>query len=333
MLKSVRNNGNTSVRTLLPIFAEEELVEENNLDDESCRKNGEQSTQVERYKLGKLGLLRSDLRPNSHRGIVTFSLHKVLMGVSENRGTEVQWDVAFDVHSRKAFWQSVTEKTISNACDNLACYAAVPNLFKCKKIIQVPKHMSPKSLADKWFLFVWRKGGGLPVIPPVSISKNGLNRMYIPPFLEERILSIKETKEGAEIVYTVPNPKLIQAHTHLGRVSFIPVDGSLNKIEMNWEVSVRPFRNRVDFVRLIVEPVISTLARNFKVYIEEPEAMIKLFSMFQIRKHTWLGNVVDAHNKDNRSMKEQFRDFWRPFSWGNKEDGDYEIVVQLSIGF
>eukprot|EP00555_Chaetoceros_dichaeta_P007161 CAMPEP_0198261442 /NCGR_PEP_ID=MMETSP1447-20131203/10167_1 /TAXON_ID=420782 /ORGANISM="Chaetoceros dichaeta, Strain CCMP1751" /LENGTH=261 /DNA_ID=CAMNT_0043949361 /DNA_START=186 /DNA_END=971 /DNA_ORIENTATION=+ len=120
---------------------------------------------------------------------------------------------------------------------------------------------------NRWMDFVWRQGGGLPLpVSPIPLDDDGgyKKRMLAPPFLVERIISIRsesicydspgggpsgtvnvvdafgvdddddddDDRDGdAEITFTVDNPSIrttFPAHSHFGSVKFrqVPPGGS-----------------------------------------------------------------------------------------------------------
>jgi len=334
----VIENKKAAARTLLPLFAEELLLERTDIDDDT--------TIVQEYKLIALGpIWKSEIEPDSHLGSVSFSFVEGGDETEQFSGTEMTWNVTFNTLNRQNLWQSVTESSISDACENLKAHLSQPILFTKKMVIQTDS--TPKVLAEQWFEFVWRNGGGLPLpLPPISLSKNGHDRMIVPPFLRERILDIKVTSEFTDIIYTVANPSLLTypVYTHLGRVRFQTL--AADQVEMTWEVSIRPIRNCKSFVKNFTETVINVLARNFKSHVQDvgTNAMVNVYPprgfmkdkgpLFQVRKDTWLGSVLYAHLRDNRSVVEQTKDLFQPWRWGtideNEENGFSWSVGEIS---
>ena len=115
---------------------------------------------------------------------------------------------------------------------------------------------------------------------------------------------------------------------------------------MIWTVKIRPYHNMEGFSKGCVSSVVTTLARNFKSHIEEPDSMVSVKpprggggggggdnnTFFQVRKDTWLGGVLDAHLRDQRSTWEQTLSLIQPNTWGrstdNEDDGEGEIWEQ-----
>ena len=283
-------------------------------------------------------------------------------------GTEITWNVSFRTLNRNNFWRSVTESSIIDACDNLKCYLSEPLLMTQTVPIYVSgnhenqKNQSsfssmlchPDVLAKTWVEFIWNKGGGLPLpLPPIPLTADGKDRIIVPPFLIERIVEIKELPEYTDIVYTVVNPSIITypVRTHLGRVRFQPSlssssSGKRPSIDMIWHVSIRPLNNNVflkKFVTVFTESIVSILARNFKSHIEDngddqiiniypPQGLMKeQGALFQVRKDTWVGSVMYAHFRDNRSMIDHTTDLFRPWRWGEL-NGQNEGTVSWNVG-
>jgi hypothetical protein len=285
-------------------------------DDKSKEKNNNNNKIVQEYKLTKLGLVwKSEIEEGSHTGVVSFtSFEDEEEGANNNNdgyrhsssgGTEITWNVCFQTLNRKSLWQSITESSISDACDNLVCYLSEPLLMTKRVSIrrqaqpQPQQLMNHKVLAKEWMEFIWRKGGGLPLpLPPIPLRSDWNDRMIVPPFLIERIVEINETSDYTDIIYTVVNPSIITypVFTHLGRVRFQSLSSSSSSsgryqqndyvdstddgvmrdkeedaetIDMIWQVSIRPLNNFIlkKFVMFFTETVVSVLARNFKRHI------------------------------------------------------------------
>ncbi|OEU09943.1 hypothetical protein FRACYDRAFT_248195 [Fragilariopsis cylindrus CCMP1102] len=261
---------------------------------------------------------KSEIEEGSHTGVVSFTSFEdeEEEGVNSNNdgyrhsssgGAEMTWNVSFQTLNRNNLWQSVTESSISDACDNLVCYLSKPLLMTkrvsiCRRRRQTQPQPQPqqllnhKVLAKEWMGFIWRKGGGLPLpLPPIPLRSDWNDRMIVPPFLIERIVEINETSSDyTDIIYTVVNPSIVTypVYTHLGRVRFQSsslsgryqqndstdstgdsvmrdTEEDTETIEMIWQVSIRPLNNFIlkKFVVFFTEIVVSVLARNFKRHI------------------------------------------------------------------
>jgi len=335
-----------SPRTLVPLFAEETLLDSSSNDDEE----GMDTTLIQKYKLTDLGpVWKSEIEPDSHLGKVSFAPFS--NSNDENKvssvdadacsGTDVTWDVTFNTLNRQDLWQSVTENSISDACENLASYLLKPILLTSKLRIQVPddSDSTTKSVLDKWFDFCWKDGGGLPnPIPPIPLSKDGYDRILIPPFLREKIFQINHDvsdEKKSEIIYTVANPSSLTypVHTHLGRLTFQAVEGAgaVDELDLIWEVNIRPYRGSEAFVNTLTETILSIYMTCFKTHMERPGEMVDVYAprgkmkgkgpLFQVNVDSWLGGVLETHLNDDRPVAEQTADLLQPLKWGIQYDG------------
>ncbi|MGK3734172.1 MAG: hypothetical protein ACI90V_001009 [Bacillariaceae sp.] len=346
-------------------------------DKENNNYNNNNNKIVQEYKLTKLGpIWKSEIEQGSHTGVVSFTSFEADEEEESNNnndgscrrhssssvGTEITWNVSFQTLNRKSLWQSVTESSISDACDNLICYLSEP-LLMTKRVSIRRRQLNHKILANEWMEFIWRKGGGLPLpLPPIQLRSDWNDRIIIPPFLIERIVEINETSDYTDIIYTVVNPSIITypVFTHLGRVRFQSSlssssgrhhhrddstnDGVMRKkeedeeeaIDMIWQVNIRPLNNSIlkKFAMVFTESIVSILARNFKRHIEDmgDDRTVKVYpprgfmkengELFQVRKDTWLGSVLYAHYRDNRSLADQTKDIFMPWRWGKMDEID-----------
>lgn len=291
-------------RRLLPIGMQEVLVDTKS-DNEIC------------YRVTDMGLFSGDLLHDSHSATVQF--------VSIGEGpTDMIWNVEFQAKNRADFWKAVTEMNVKAASANLASYLAPPRMYR--RTTRLSPTNNNVNLCNEWINFVWKQGGGLPLPPPIQL--NDKTRMIVPPFLVERIVSTTDN----EIEYTVDNPGLFtyQAYTHAGRVTFQSIPDSKD-VDMMWEVQVRPFRGWNVLVESFTSAVITTLARNFKSHINEPDATVKLApprgkgeAFGEVSKDSWLGGVLDAHLSDKRSTAEQTLAIFQPWTWGRSSDAEGE---------
>ena len=317
-------------RRLLPLFAEETLLVEE--EDLNVPNTADHEQLVMQYKLTELGpVWKSEIEKDSHLGVLSFSPLSESKKLSDT-GCKMTWNVTFAALERHKFWQTVTQQTISDACNNLESFLAEPIKFTISTKLSTKSKLS--AIEQSWFDFIWRNGGGLPLPPPLLLDKR--ERLIIPPFLREKIIS--RDKKKPEIYYTVENPGLIFLHSHLGRVTFsaASTNGEATpNAELLWEVSVRPKRGFETFVKVFVEIVIRVLSTNFKVHIEEKGKAVGVHAprglspngvkspLFNVRKDSWVGNVLDAHVKDTRGSFEQSLDLFRPQRWGTyfEEEG------------
>lgn len=304
-------------RTLVPIGMEEALVTTNTDNKDTSPPTDATSIQ---YRVTDFGFLfQNDLVPNSHFATVEF----VSTDDDDNdAATSMIWTVEFEALHRAKFYEQFTRFNIETVSANLASYLAIPQTYRRTTLLATT---SITNLAESWVNFVWRNGGGLPVPPPLRLDDE--RRMIVPPFLIERLINVDESL----IEYTVANPGLFtyQVHFHLGRVRFEQV--STDQVEMTWEVQIRPFRYSSWLVKPFTAAIITTLARNFKVHVEQPNAVVKISpprgkgeSFASIPKDSWLGGVLDAHLHDKRSTMEQTIAIFKPWTWGRSTDDEGE---------
>lgn len=347
-------------RKLFPILMEEELVLKTQSSD-SASVSTTTSCQLQ-YQVKNGGLLSTEIVPGSHLGTVTFAPQQ------ETGITSMTWDVVFDTKeaSRTFLWQFVTERTIKDSCNNFQMAMAVPRLYQRTTMISfntksLPASATPeKFMMDQWIQFCWREGSGFPLPFPPIMPNGDEVRWIVPPFLKERLLSINATAtvEGSndlcsEILYQVDNPSIFtyQVHSHHGRIRFIPVSDDkendvvvmdVKRVQMDWQIEIRPYHGFSDFVEAFTGAVVSCYARNFKCHVQEgPDAMVDLkpprgggsdtSSLLQIRKDSWLGGVLDAHLQDRRSTFDQSVALFQPWTWGrsakNDDEGESEVWV------
>lgn len=318
-------------RMLIPIGMEEQLIVPPHGDEDYASTNN--SAHV-KYQVTKGGLLSTEIVPDSHLGVVTFELDP------QNGGTMMRWDVNFDTTepSRTFVWQAVTERTITDTCDNFQASVATPDLYQRTTCLKSPgKTIAPEQAMDQWVQFCWKQGGGFPLpIPPIIVDDN---RWIVPPFLKERLLSTETKGDMAEIQYQVENPSqfVYQVYTHRGRIQLTPRnDKDDNSLEMTWQIEIRPFPEPwASIVKAFTAAVVSSYARNFKWHVKEGEdAMVALKpprgsggsdnTLLQVRKDSWIGGVLDAHLRDQRSTTEQTLAIFQPWTWGRTSKDDEE---------
>ena len=136
--------------------------------------------------------------------------------------------------------------------------------------------------------------------------------------------------QGGELRYTVDNPGLFtyQVHSHAGRVKFL--EQANGKVEMLWEVDVRPLRGWRGVVLPFTEAIVSTISRNLKAHLAEPCARVGLpgrrdMAPFgSVPLESWFGGVLAAQRADCRPAWEQAAAFLQPWTWGRSADSDGE---------
>jgi len=351
------NDNGLFSRKLLPVFADETVVydsmREGNPSMNSAEEN--ESAQVQ-YKLTSLGLWQSEIERDTHLGIVSFS--------PMVSGTNMTWDVEFKTKQRRNVWQKITELLILEASQNLASYVAPP--LRLTTRTQLQTSLTSSEVLDKWLKFIWVQGGGLPLpINPISLDANCYQRIIIPPFLVETILSIKsfsrdyknsrfideelvdddDSLEENEIYYTVDNPGFLtyQVHSHLGRVRYRQNE-ELGSVEMVWDVTVRPMKRFEKIIQAFTEAIVTTLAHNFKACVEldEKASVVGIYPprgrdfgifkgtepLMSVRKDCWLGRVLDAHLTDKRGSWEQTVSLFQPWTWGIPEGRQNDVTME-----
>jgi len=346
----------TRRRLLLPIAMEEEIVDDENRSGEGSGGATENTECTVKYRVSRFGpFLERDAVPGSHTGTVTF---RRSAGSSAGTSTvTMNWKVQFAVENRYAWWKAVTESAIGQVCDNFVAYMRPPLVYKrtirLSNVVasSAEENAGPKrrrgvaqEVADQWLDFVWDQGGGLPVYPPLVLRPRE-KRMYVPPFLKETIVSTRnvagaddceinnDIEPDSEIVYKVANPSVwtsYPVHSHLGRVQFVSLNGDNDgSVDMIWTVEVRPYHGFEWFVKAFTSGVVTTLARDFKSHVEEPGAMVTIRpprggsgneEFGRIRKDSWIGGVLDAHLRDQRSTALQTVAMFQPWTWGRSTD-------------
>ena len=324
-------------RLILPAFMEETLI---NNSGEGAGGDSDEGTTIE-YRVSNWPI--PDYVDDSHLGSVEFVESSSAPGEEEDTTTKLIWKTEFDVLERYELWKGVTETLISQACDNLVAYLRPPMVYTRKTRLRYDAQtVTPKQIQEKWLAFIWDGGGGLPVYKPF-VLKPRQKRMYIPPFLSESILSINDDDNAySEITYQLDIPAFIACHKHVGYVQFKSVpneNDDESSIDMTWKVQIVPYHNCEGYARGCVSSVVTILARNFQSHIHDPtDSMVAVRpprgggdsagGLFQVRKDSWLGGVLDAHLRDQRSTLEQTIAMFQPHTWGrstdNIEEGEFE---------
>jgi len=326
-------------RTIYPIFMKEAAEVPRVSDAKDCVNIT--------YKVTEAGPFYSDVIEGSHSGEVSFS------SCNESSVTVMYWEVTFSVSKWQPFYQSVTEWTISTAATTIQEATKIPRLFTMKTIIE-DSNISQESVQREWLKFIWTKGGGLPLLPPIPIGdileEDGYARRSlarIPPFITESITDISKKVSGVSeysvLTYQLNNPGWFTfpflLHTHLGRVSFTP---SMSGVVIKWQVEIRAFNIALLLVETLTEMTVSTLLRNLRVRLESPDDVVVLqpprgntnilaekSSLGSFPKESWVGGVLDVHLSDKRTTLEQTLSLIQPWSWGRTGNGDVDDIVQF----
>jgi len=317
----VMNLGGAENRFLSPVMVEESLVDE--AWGTSGQSSGKSGNRID-YRATDMGLLKGELLKGSHSGSVRFM-------PQGDSGCSMKWEVEVEARHRASFWEAATRANIDYVSDNIVSYVDIPKLYRRWTRLASENLMggvTAAEAADEWVKFCFYEGGGLPLPSPIRLPKQGLI-VRIPPFLIERLILIDEDRN--EIQYEVDNPALwnYQVHTHTGRVRFTDLpDG---KVEMLWEVEVRPYNGWESVVQTLTSSVVTTMSRDFKAHLADPGAKVPLKLprgkgdlIVEIPKSSWIGGVLDEQQKDHRSSREQLVDLFLPWTWGRTEDGEGE---------
>ena len=160
--------------------------------------------------------------------------------------------------------------------------AGTPRLFSMTTTLDGSKYslsLDPVEARAKCLDFVFAKGGGLPLPPPIPFGDvlsegNGAARqklLRIPPLIVESVVDTQTSSDGlmAEFTYRLNDPGWATfpflLHTHLGRVRFTkdPNDtSSAGGIVIDWEVEIRPY-NRMTYalMEMLVDDCINNTAQ------------------------------------------------------------------------
>eukprot|EP00584_Thalassiosira_punctigera_P009795 CAMPEP_0172530312 /NCGR_PEP_ID=MMETSP1067-20121228/4079_1 /TAXON_ID=265564 ORGANISM="Thalassiosira punctigera, Strain Tpunct2005C2" /NCGR_SAMPLE_ID=MMETSP1067 /ASSEMBLY_ACC=CAM_ASM_000444 /LENGTH=503 /DNA_ID=CAMNT_0013314489 /DNA_START=243 /DNA_END=1754 /DNA_ORIENTATION=- len=333
-------------RVVMPIMMEEEATIK--------RDENFPSSAIE-YTVTKPGwAFQSDLVDGSHVGSVSF------IPAENGPGCKMIWKVEFDAVRFRGLYQAVTKFTIGTAARTVAESLSEPRLLTVKSNLNVP---DPIDARREWLEFFWARGGGLPLPPPISRGEileegGGSARrsiVRVPPLLVDTVLSTTNTEDSAQALYQIENPGWTTfpflIHTHLGRIRFDRSstltggeDGEGERddagVDITWEIEVRPFRLVAPLVEMLLEMTASTIVRNLVVHFAEPGATVEIrpprgnanlaggIDRFgSVPKDIWLGGVLDAHLKDDRSTVQQTLSMVQPWSWGRTGSGDEEDNV------
>jgi len=339
---------------------------------------GDSSTVSLEYKVTSPGpFFGPDLVLGSHIGTVDFSSeyssanddgeYDDSMG-SSSITTTLVWKVEFDAIRLLGLYQKVTEFTIGTAATTVCEAAKPPRLLTLYTKLEAKNENVARS---EWLDFLFSStGGGLPLPPPIpfgDVLEEGRGRarkklFRFPPGLVEtamveKPLGIDETvsatnTESDDVVtayYRLENPGWwtfpFLVHTHLGRAQFLPAspnsveipEGSL--VDLIWEVEIRPYSLAAPIVELLTEMTISTIARNLRVKLEDPEGVVNIQPprggsgqtiLGSIPRATWIGRVLEAHLSDKRSTWRQTLSLLQPWTWGNSVDD--QVTFEWSDG-
>jgi hypothetical protein len=337
-------------RQIVPILMEETLG--------SCSCSLDGKCQSINYKLTQPGpFFQRDLVPDSHRGTVTFESHTDKEGQTQCR---MSWYVEFETQRFRKLYQTFTKFTVGTASRTVAEAVCLPKLLTLRTTLEMGLSSSDVPWIEArraWLEFFWAKGGGLPLPPPVSLGKiledgGGTARrsiLRVPPLLVDSVLETSTSPTSATAIYQIDNPGWTTIpfliHTHFARVQFNRCSQSLQDnqalVDVIWEIEVRPFPFMTPIVQKLLEMTASTILRNLRVHVSEPNASVVIkaprgkeisavFDSFGAApKDIWLGGVLDAHLRDTRSTLKQTISLLQPWTWGRSGNGGEQDVVQF----
>ena len=321
-------------RTILPTMMKESLadLDEQKIQDERCVEIS--------YKVTDTGPFFPGIIPNTHSANVTFE--------STNQATVMNWDVSFTTSKLQKLYKAITQWTVGTAATTVEECLAMTRRLNVRTVIN--GGICPVLARQVCLEFVWSSGGGLPLIPPIPfgdvLEEGGgsarRNLLRIPPLITESIVDTTTTEEQTSFQYRLNRPGWTTfpflVHTHIGNVSFTTTTQGL---VIDWEVEIRPYQIVKPIVEKLVEMTVSSLARNLRVKLLEPDASVLIkpprgnanltmgFEEFgKVSKATWFGGVLESHLSDKRSALEQTLSLIQPWTWGRSGPGDERDVVQ-----
>ncbi len=337
-------------RVIAPVFMEETISSFKCSELEDCTS----SLELE-YKVTSPGpFFGPDLVKGSHNGRVSFS--SAYVDSSDEKSSDIVttlvWKVQFDAIRLLSLYQAVTEFTIGTAASTVQEAASPSRLLTITTRLpdaQSEDDNKAHTTRSEWLDFLYSTtGGGLPLLPPVSFGKilpegGGIarqKRYLFPSVVETAMVQGPSTvdSEGIAIAYyQLENPGWwtfpFLFHTHLGRVKFQEVE---TMVEMTWEVEIRPYRFCAPLVETMTEAVVTTIVRNFRTKIDAPQAMVEVVpDVLSFPRFTWIGRVLDAYGKDERSIIQRSISFLEPWTWGDSRavcEGGDEVVFCWSDG-
>lgn len=327
----------TRRRVIAPIMMEEAV----DLSNMAAKEISGDSLTLQ-YRVTKPGpAFGPDLIDGSHLGTVSFVPNNA------SQGYQMIWAVQFNTKRWVNVYQKVTEFTIGTAARTVAEATSLPRVLTLDATLTgVDEAIEARR---KWLEFIWANGGGLPLPSPImkgQMLKEGGGKakrelLRIPPLITEKIVSTSESSDGssAELKYQLYRPGLTTfpflMHTHHAKVTFAKNDAS--SVDLHWEVEMRSFPIPIvkPLVEKLTEMTVATLIRNFVVHLAEPGAQVEIRpprgnadlvggvdSFGSVPKDSWVGGVLSAHLRDNRSTIEQTLALIQPWTWGRSGNGN-----------
>ena len=331
-------------RLILPVGLKETILKSGLEEDDD-------TTITIRYTVSDPGyLFGQHIIPGSHQAQVKFE-------PLPTGGCRMIWKVDFETQQLQSLYQQMTDFSINTAATTIEEAVAEPRLFTLTTTLEGTD--DPNSACREWINFFWGQGGGLllpPTIPygdkvsgmPESSSARQ-SLLRIPPFLKDTITSVswadptEKQQEYAEVCYQIENPGWATFpflfHTHTARVRFRRLPAStLGAVAMEWNIEIRPYRIASSLVETLIAMTASTITRNLKIRLSEPDAVVNLglprgyggHKWGSVPKETWLGGVLQAHLSDRRSTLKQTLTLFQPWTWGRSGRGDTNDDVHYS---
>ena len=141
---------------------------------------------------------------------------------------------------------------------------------------------SPREAVEHWLEYVWKDGGGLPVVGlPVGarddtlVTGVALEKLLLPSLVREKLLQVDRI--ACRITYAVANPGRLtyQVATHRATVAF--ARGDEGDLWMRWRVAIVPLDGWEGLVKAFTENSVRTVARNFQC--DQPDTRVGIFQL------------------------------------------------------
>lgn len=131
----------------------------------------------------------------------------------------------------------------------------------------------PQEAWDAWLKYVWRQGGGLPVLCLAAGDSEGERRALYPARLEEELVSLER---GRTVSYRVTDFGLFPALSdHSASVAFTMVEGG-DETDLVWDVSFSAPSALRGFWESFTSIFVGTVATNLATALREPWASLSI---------------------------------------------------------